>query len=580
MAFRQPTHHAPQRTYVSHDEFSLESPPVGTSQHLDESQEWILFSTVPPSATERTHTTSTERTRQTVGRSRLSDYGSLDTAARSYEFDEDESEHTEDAIVEDEDDGELDSLDSHLHEFGADSGYRETARNAQASTNPVLPTHDGLGSFRLNRTAMGDGVQEHLYEFERYNPRRIKRRKESLDIGQLELEGELTADAERTQRIEEWRLEQSKALLEEIQRETRRRKQSSSSVRVGTMRNYQEEELATFGSAESATEPSRQESAQPKSAQTESKDPESFWTRITRRVIQDLMGIDDRLLSILFGEALPENLEAELPATNSSGEIAMDLIANRESDSWENRLLERIAQELGLLVNQVSDHPGAFSTYLDVQQATLPYAGLPVIPEATAAAKDSVTTAAVSSSMPVFHPTIPASNPHGDLLYSLASTLEGQTESLPRSKPSDVEMRDAHDAERAFTKEEWEKQLDIRLVFSYLRSRFTSRKAHTAPYKPKATSQQDAAARVARVRQHHPLVTRPQPTERRPSYRVVIPAKATQQRGRSSSCASQSTKKSARRQSGSSRHYWDINGSIGSGSIVVSTGGMGAWGEV
>jgi hypothetical protein len=44
-------------------------------------------------------------------------------------------------------------------------------------------------------------------------------------------------------------------------------------------------------------------------------------------------------------------------------------------------------------------------------------------------------------------------------------------------------------------------------------------------------------------------------------------------RTRSSSCASQSTKKS--RKSGSSRNYWDIGGSVGSGPA-----GLGVWGEV
>src|ERR1700722_13365167 len=150
MAFRQPTYHAPQRTYTAPEESHLDVQALQPSEQLDESQEWILFSPIAVSTTDRTYTTSTQRTRRTVGRSRISDYGSLDTAARSYGFKEDGSEHTE-PVIEDEEDGELDSLDSHLHEFRAEpSLYREASReDLDTSGNPVLPTHDGLGSFRI-----------------------------------------------------------------------------------------------------------------------------------------------------------------------------------------------------------------------------------------------------------------------------------------------------------------------------------------------------------------------------------------------------------------------------------------------
>ncbi|KAJ3472790.1 hypothetical protein NLG97_g10716 [Lecanicillium saksenae] len=92
------------------------------------------------------------------------------------------------------------------------------------------------------------------------------------------------------------------------------------------------------------------------------------------------------------------------------------------------------------------------------------------------------------------------------------------------------------------------------------------------------TSMQDAAARVARVRQHHPLIARARPMERRP-FRAVTPSSPIAARPRSS-CASQSTRRSARRSSTSSRHYWDIGGSLGTGSMIGPQGPMGSWGEV
>jgi hypothetical protein len=238
MAFRQPTFHAPQRLYTAPPIESEVQPPT-TTQPIEESQEWILFSPAAGSTTDRTYTTSTDRTR-TAGRSRISDFGSLDTAARSYGYDEG-SEHTEGAIEEEEEDGELDSLDSHLHEFRSEpSVYRQEGE----ASGTVLPTHDGLGSFRVDQTVMGEDVQAHLYAFERYNPRRVKRRRESVELGMLELESERAAEAERTRRIEAWRMEQSRVLVDEIQRETRRRQQSMSSERRTLLEDMEQEDVA------------------------------------------------------------------------------------------------------------------------------------------------------------------------------------------------------------------------------------------------------------------------------------------------------------------------------------------------
>ena len=164
MAFRQPTYHAPQRIYSTPDDTQAQAQPSAQAatqpQHLADSQEWILFSPAAESTTDRTYTTSTARTR-TVGRSRISDFGSLDTAARSYGYDDD----GEEAVEEEEEDGELDSLDSHLHEFREPSLYKQGD-----ASGTVLPTHDGLGSFRLDQ--MGEEVQEHLYAFETKRERR------------------------------------------------------------------------------------------------------------------------------------------------------------------------------------------------------------------------------------------------------------------------------------------------------------------------------------------------------------------------------------------------------------------------
>lgn len=547
MAFRQPTL---QHQVSRHSTAPLQTTATPAQAPVDrsptDSQEWILFS---PSAADSA--TSTTRTR-TAGLSRVSDFGSLDTAARSYGYDVDDGSSQ---AVDDAEDGELDSLDSHLHEFRAEpSIYRGE------TSGTVLPTHDGFGSFRVDRTAMGSEVQEHLYAFELFNPRRVnKRRRASVELDFLDEEA---AEAERTRRIEKWRMDQSILLRDEIQKETRRRKQSMSSERRVTVVDKEQEDLATLSVVVDET--------------PEEDENESFWSRITKRVIKDLMGVDDELLSIIFGESLPadDDLSTTPPA---NGTVS---VQEKDQYSWEYRLMERIARELGILVNQLSDHPGAFSTYLHTQTTPLPYAGLPVIPES---ARDQA-----SPPTPEFAPTLQTQPVPIPTSTSLASP----------SLPEDATPR----ANYPITREEWEKDLDIKMVFRYLRSRFTSkftRAPKVSPTLPQAASfaspdfstshlatasTTDTAARAARVRQHHPLVTghgnRRRSIERR-TWRPSVPVAEGLMRRSSSSCASGSGK----RKSGSSRHYWDFGapGSVGSGSLVAAGragGAMGSWGEV
>lgn len=582
MAFRQPTHQTPQRIYTAPKETQIQAQ-HGVHQHpnhLADEQEWILFSPSAASTTDRTYTTSTARTR-TAGHSRISDLGSLDTAARSY----DDGETSENAIDDDEEDGELDSLDSHLHQFGQDHSVYGPSGEVSGT---VLPTHDGLGSFRLDQ-AMDDEVQEHLYAFERFNPRRVKRRRESLELGMLELENERAAEVERTRRIEQWRMEQSQALVEEIQKETRRRKLSISTTgRSRLLEDTEQEDLATLNRVDLATE----------NGSVPEEKIEGLWNRITTRVIRDLMGIDDDLLSIIFGESLPEDVLSKTPPASTLLHPRLGVVPRLEEDksSWEYRLLERIARELGILVNQLSDHPGAFSTYLQAQQMPLPYAGLPVIPETAREQQllpESLTSTLTTDQQ--FIPTLQTATqplPIPISSTSLAPSPLEDTNATPRASDS---------LSQPITQADWERELDISVVFRYLRSRFTAKFQSSPTLSPTSdfitsgtahlatASTADAAARAARVRQHHPLVTRqPITKDRRCSielrtWKATVPGRSASPvvvnhiRRSSSSCASERLK----RNSGSSRHYWDFgNPSVGSGSLIASTGCMGSWGEV
>lgn len=623
MAFHQPTRQIAQRI-TRLDPASAESdvrapaPPV--SQTRDESQTWVLFSPATDAGTSTSYLSSVQDDQPTPGRSRISDIGSLQTIAHSDNlYSEPVSSDLEDeeAI---EDDAELDSLDSHLPEFLA----REQQSVSQSI--PILPGHDGLGSFRLDTQALASDMQEQMYQFERYNPRRVKRRRESLELGQLALESEETQEAVRRRRIEEWRLEHSRILLEEIQKETRRRRESTVSALTNKLRRgsqvsvdttADEAALSTVGeptpdASMAGTEWHDQDASEYSLGADEGEDA-ATWSSITRKVIRDLMGIDDKLLCVLFGEALPEELDIDNDDLSSTPKASAPDAAfhGNESDStWQVRILDRIARELGQLVNQLSSHPhpGAFSTYARVQQQALPYAGLPAIPEVSVAPAPTVVTADTDGVLET-KPTVASSSQLDSSTMPIMPQFQPTLHTIPHSRPMDIprarNMETATEPDTAhvpgtFTQQEWEQDLDIKLVFRYLRNRFTSSRSASA----QSTSQSHphsivspdvASARAAaRVRQHHPLVG-VRPHQRRTSFKVSggpsVPSQVVHvHHGRhGSSCASQSTRRSGRRGSlsvssrHSSRHYWDIGagpGSIGTGSIIASTGPMGSWGEV
>ncbi|KAI1421538.1 hypothetical protein F5Y12DRAFT_787383 [Xylaria sp. FL1777] len=576
MAFHQPTRQATQRVFrPAPEDDNPHRPQLAITQPTDESQTWVLFSPATDAGTTSSYLTSTHKSDITPGRSRSDDFGSLDTIAPSQASAGRQRSDSFIDAAEEEDDGELDSLDSHLPEFRSTPEFY-ISPEAGTHSAPVLPNHDGLGLFRLEEGGMGEDIQNRLYAFEQYNPRRIRRRRESLNLTQAELEREESQDIDKIRRIESWRLEQSRYLLDEIQKETRRRRRSVASV-SNTHQIHQRAETTTPNAGGRATEGTMGEDWHDQNLSDSSEKRDSIWSRVTRKVIQDLMGIDDKMLSILFGEELPDEEELSatpkassvLPSSTRDDRITRDATPD---SSWQIKMLERVAKELGLLVHQLSDHPGAFTTFSRVQQMPIPYAGLPAIPESTGYLVSDSIAHEQHTTIPEFQPTIPASKPID----------------IPqvRHPPDSAHSKQSQaDSSIVFTQEEWEQDLDIRLVFRYLRSRFLPRSSsgsglsgtpHLAAPTPGA---QDAAAKAARIRQHHPLVSRSRNVERRKSKSTTVSNPALFRPA--SSCASQSTRRSVRRSScSSSRHYWDIGGSVGTGSMIATTGPMGSWGEV
>lgn len=626
MAFQQPQQR-PQssRQLPAPSESHLDTSALQLQQQstIEESQEWVLFSPQPPSVTERTHTTSTDRTPRTAGLSRLSDFGSLDTAALSGQ-----TATADDDIVTHhgtEDDDELNSLDEGLHAFHEPSDYSSGPRNRlDQSGGTVLPTHDGLGTFQ----ASSENVQNQLWQFERYNPRRVRQRRRSSLTRQLDRldEGqEWTEDNEKTRRIEKWRIEQSIALLEEIERETRKMRRMSKA-------NASRSRASSVATIATSTE--RRQSAMPggfpgaeRGQAQQSAEQESFWSRFTKRILRDLMGLDENILSVILGEELPPEAQIDDGATEAAdieAELQKDLDTDLMNEPWEHRILERIARELGVLVNHLTEHPGAFSTYLRTQELPA-YAGLPTTSSNPAAIPDEAgagtpTTPGAFSSVsnahnPYFPPTVQVPLARANN-YSEASLwgIEEEEEDNQYPIPGITDEADRLRREKEF----WEKELDVKMVFDFLKKRFGTRAPqspsadfHTRPrpYPIESDSGRPhrgtgvstpitSARRQAMIRQHHPLVgseaskahQRRREREREmllKQQHYGIPQHMRSGSGsirtspRSASIASQTSAKSSKRKrslsggSGKSRNFWDVGGSQ-----VGSNSGIGVWGEV
>lgn len=552
-----------------------------------------------------------------------------------FELDDDDDE-AEENENDDEDGTELDSLDDGLHAFRAPSLVDESSvqwdrdpelgqdedrdrdQDQDQGTPAMLPTHDGLGSFQ----ASSQTVQGQLWQHEQYNPHRqrpeIRLRRQSSVQRHLDMVAEqeqmTNGERERWQRIEKWRMEQSRALLQEVERETRRRRRRNShasrSDRTSTYYRTPSESLMsvpeTFNSRPASLSSSSSQATEPGTE-------EPFWRRITRKVIRDLIGIDDSVLSVIFGESLPdealdgENGYSDNGSSTRVGNATLDIneAIRRELDPsmpddqnrWQTKLLRRIAHELGVLVHQFCEQPGAFTTYLNMtNDVSNQYAGIPLNRPAeddtqarsvrTTAPSTTVETANDTVSSPHFSPTLPEPS--------------GREHAAQWGIEDDDRLGDELESARLQEeKDYWERDLDIMMVFRYLRNRFSGNNASgsssssdssaTTPSHSRRQSQ-DASRRAAIIRQHHPLVARAQSRSQTQHTRYQSQPSATGStflrqnfRRPSSSCASHSAKQSTissrRTMTGSSRNYWDIGGSESGSAIAPVGGGMG-WGDV
>lgn len=551
MAFRQPIV-APRRPDPL-QEPQYKSPTIQVSPQQtthDESREWVLFPASQAYSTSQTRTTFTTHTPHTAGRSRISDFGSIGITVRSDGNERDFVKDGDDGAKEEEDEEELDSLDEGLHAFHDPTVDRYIHLLGRSGT--ILPTHDGLGMFPPSSLQ----VQEHLWQFEQHNPRK-RMADTQLSSSSLRRHLNITADAdetkldsERRKRIENWRIDQARLLLDEIEKQSRKMKRSQS---IGQPVSHASADIGAGGVESSVGDSMHQHVGDLKKGvggggekQHESGPKETLLEGITRRLF-DLLGIDEFLLSIIFGDALPA--DEYPPKLVSSPLPELDSSPNQPNASsllpeGHGRMLNRLTRELGFVIQQhLSEQNGAFSTHLHLppdSNISTPSGSSPSLnqqkqPEKSLLLHDLENSSSAAPPSHLFHPTLKTVQPEEPYTSKSDTTtnaalwgIEEEEEeeggnnnnnNLSRPLPSIAE-------ERAY----WERTPDVKSIFRLLHTRFSNSTAdqpdeqkqqpqqsslpnpNSSSSKNKATAAAAASLRRASViSQHHPLVSVPVP---------------------------------------------------------------------
>lgn len=484
------------------------------------------------------------------GTSRLSqkssDIGNVITAAspvlsrREGEEDEEEDEDEEDSYA------ESDSL--------------EAFRDHEGSV--MLPTHDGLGSFHSSPILGGFHSLE-----------------ESLRIVAASARGGDESDT--YSRIEKWRVEQGQALIEEIQLATRRRRLSIISRQSGETPQdigLSEEDSASMGGISDGDGTSDTRATSRAHSVKGTPSDESFLKRITRCFIRDIIGLDDNLLEVIFGEALPAEAYVD-PSCPVSAKTSTSINTTLSHDALikkdvEERIFSRIAKELGALVNLYTQYPhsgeGPFSTLRRPIKDDREEEGTRT-PQPSQIRKPEQQDFDSTFPQIQFTPTLSAMrhDPEEDSHAALWGIEEEQQE-------------DVH-----LLREYLEQDLDLRLVFSFLRSRFSGQP--TSRLTPVASP----TTRTIPLHHNHPLTNRNSCRRRGSSSTISKQLSPTTSPvgcllpkvgGGSSYCANQeraaaNDQRSSKASSRSRGHYWDVATSVGSGQ-TGSCVGTGVWAAI
>ncbi|KAL8938856.1 MAG: hypothetical protein Q9216_003672 [Gyalolechia sp. 2 TL-2023] len=490
MAFQQPVLAPSRSTPVTlHVGEQVTDAPPPQQAHPSESQEWVLFPTAPRPSSSYLQATSTTYTPQTAGLSRLSEFGSFDTIARSDPRDADDG-----FLEEDED---LDSLDEGLHAFHEHQDSTYIDHNAS-----ILPTHDGLGTF----PGLNPPIQEQLWRFEKNNPQRRPlshhRRRSSVQrqLDALEYDDETRMGRERMDRIERWRIEHSRILLEEVEKESRRRSSNQMDLPTSSTPDACNRTITSTISALSSASAVTPSTAEQTDAE-DREDGDNLWRRIIRSLLQDIMGLDEAVLSLMFGEALPVGAAHLSDDASTAGqEEPKRTLVLQSSPRLTLAVLNRLSRDLACTLQKVSYAPAVVGS--PVNPVTLDYAGIPIAE--TYACSASAPSFIVSekeelqaerSSTPWFKPTLQQAPrpPTSDFGHAALWGIEEEPTS------AEAEKRDH---------EYWEQTPSIRTVFRLLQQHFTPRRrplltAGTfAPSKPSNVATTSTADSLRRASEH------------------------------------------------------------------------------
>jgi hypothetical protein len=426
----------------------------------------------------------------------------------------------------------------------------------------ILPKHDGLGTFQT-------GVAG------------FRSLEESLRIAATSKGSEQN---DTHSRIQKWRMEHGHALMDEVERATRRRCHASlKNQRNGRMvsdskldtRPTMRDDVGT-GMEPSSLAPVTGCVTEAHSEEGEISN-QTFWKRITKSFIQGIIGIDDHLLEVVFGQSLPVEVR-----NDGSSEEGMN--PNQDLDE---RILSRIAKELGELLNLYTHHPsgmGAFTAQRrcqaedDENNFSKPHSnrhllGLGTLPSKRYNCRPVVGFGPGHLSEPQFQFT---------------PTLAVQHE-----EAFDVALWGIEEGTNGFTSpqvqlEYWEQDLDLRLVYSFLKSR-----VYGLPY-PTTPPMLAVKNPITALHHKHPLINdiRNSIHERASAKPSMILSSPVSGQGYfvpitgttvARCCASQERVIRDRRSSVISfrkrGYYWDVATSVGSGKSG-SCVGTGMWAAI
>ncbi|KAA8899404.1 hypothetical protein FN846DRAFT_960522 [Sphaerosporella brunnea] len=564
MAFQAPTR-ARQLTLSrlqsyreSHSTFG--SSAAGAPLLTPDTEEWVVFS---PSNAGATSTILS-------GTNRESDVGSIISVSspRAAGARYDAIPGVFDEYTEEDEEGEEEEEEESLDGAETDSlqPFRE---NQDPVLFPTLPTHDGLGTF----SSMGVSGFRSL--------------EESLRI--VAACGQAQEGNDTHSRIQKWRMEQGVALMDEIEKATRRRRRLSLINRLSTEVDTEAKLIEAPITVEDGEKPLNAPSQPVSDVAIETQEDEdnaneSFLERITRSFIRDIMGIDDQLLEVLFGEALPA--EAQMHTISEEVQFKKDT---------EERILNRIAKELGELVHLYTQHPsGASPTQrqqLEKEDEQDSDDGVktpqPRPNQQKQPQQPTIDTTTAETATDIM-PSPPKPQRSSSFSSAASSVPQFQFEPTLAFQQDDEAshaawwgIEEADDTKSArLRREYWEQDLDVRLVFSYLKSRFCGHPGRGAPSIAASSTAATPSSSSAPIHHQHPLINRKHTyhiANRRQSISQSKPVSVSAVFSKKVSCASHDRvakdRRSSKASSRSRGYYWDVATSVGSGqSSCVGTG--------